>query len=268
MLYIAPTIVLSADAAALVNPVFLWENLVTVDGITADEEDADFPATNLANPQTSSLWKSGSTADQDVVFDVSPDAPIDGIGIARHNFGSGAVGVQIWGITADLGAVFVLLADLSPGDDSPIFAIVDADYYVQIKISLTPDTVEPQAAVVYIGTALVMPRSTPAGFVHLKDGLERALLSGIAENGDFLGDIVTSQRLTTTIEFRMLDGDWYRDTMRAFVQSSVAFFYAYSPTTLPNECGFAKFNGVPKGTVSQLITGEVDVSIAVTGLAL
>lgn len=267
MLYIAPSVLLAATDASLANPVFLWDNLVTSTGITADEEDADYPATNLANPQTFSMWKSGSTADQDIVFDVASTDPIDAIGIARHNFGSGQVVVKIYGITADMGAVFELLAELTPGDDSPLLAIFDEGYYVQIKVSLEPDTVEPQAAVAYIGTALIMPRGTPAGFVHLKDGLERETLSTLAENGDFLGDITVSERLVTTVEFRVLDGDWYRETMRPFVQSREPFFYAWSPSTLPNESGFAKFAGVPKGQVNQY-TGEVDVSISVIGLAL
>ncbi len=268
MIYIAPSVVLDASlAGSLACPVFLWDNLVTAAGITADEEDSDYPATNLANPQTSSLWKATSTADQDIIFDVLSDEPIDSVGIARHNFGSGNVGVKIYGITAEPGAVFVLLADLTPGDDSPILSVVDEDYYIQIKISLEPDATIPQAAVVYIGTALIMPRSTPAGFVMLKDGLEREALTGIAENGDFLGDVITSETLTTSVDFKVLDGDWYRESMRPFVQSSVPFFFARAPLTMPTEAGFAKFNGVPKGQVNQF-TGEVDVSIPITGLAL
>jgi hypothetical protein len=268
MIYISPAIVLSETAyASLANPVFLWENLVTFTGIMADEEDADYPATNLANPQTSSLWKSGSTADQDIVFDIDPQQPVNAFGIARHNFGTGHVGVKLYGITAEPGAVFELLADLSPGDDSPILAIVEGDYYVQGMISLEPDTVEPQAAVVYIGTALIMPRSTPVGFVPLPDALVRDTLTGIAENGDFLGDIIVSERLSTTVDFRSLDGDWYRANMRSFVQAGIPFFYCWSPTNYPDEGGFAKFEGVPQGNVAQW-RGEMDVSMRLVGLAL
>lgn len=267
MIYINPSIVIDATLGSLDCPVFLWDNLVTADGIAADEEDSDFPATNLANPQTSSLWRGTTTGSQDIIFDVDGDDPINAIGIARHNFGSGAIEAQIYGITADEGASFELLADLSPGDDSPILAIVDGSYYAQIKLSLTPDAVIPQAAVIYIGTALIMPRSTPAGFVLLKDALERDMLTGMAENGDFLGDIIVSQKLTTTIDFKLLDADWYVENMRPFVQSSVPFFYARSPNLMPDEMGFAKFGSVPKGQVNQF-TGEVDVSIPITGLAL
>jgi hypothetical protein len=267
MLYIAPSIILADTAGSYANPVFLWDNLVTIDGITADEEDADYPATNLANPMTVRLWKATTTADQDIVFDVSSDGPIDGLGVARHNWGSGLVAVKIYGITADPGAVFELLAELAPGDDAPIFALFEPGYYIQIKISLEPVSVVPQAAVVFIGTALIMPRSLPTGFVLPKDGLDRVTLDGSAENGDFLGDITVSERLSTEIPFRFLEGDWYRSDMRQFVQSREPFFYAFSPTTLPDEVAFCKFDGVPKGQINQH-GGHVDVSIRVTGLAL
>jgi hypothetical protein len=92
------------------------------------------------------------------------------------------------------------------------------------------------------------------------------VLNGFAENGDFLGDIVTSEA-EDLIDFKMLVGDWYRENMRAFVQSSLPFFYCYSPALLPDETAFAKFNSVPKGQVNQF-TGEVDVSIPITALAL
>lgn len=268
MIYIAPSIVLSAEAyASLVNPVFLWNNLVTFTGITADEEDPLYPATNLANPQTSSLWKSGSTADQEIIFDLSITGPIDAFGIARHNFGSGQVAVKVYGKTAEPLADWVLVADLVPGDDTPILGLFEAGYYVQLKFELEPDAVEPQAAVIYIGKALIMPRSTPVGFVPLPDALSRETLTGIAGNGDFLGDVVVSERLNTTVDFRTLDGDWYRANMRTFVQAGIPFFFCWSPTQYPDESGFAKFDGVPQGTVSQW-RGEMDVSLRMIGLAL
>jgi hypothetical protein len=268
MIYISPAIVLAPSSlSTLAFPAFLWESLVTVGGIAADREDANYPATNLANPQTSSLWKSGSTASQNIVFDIDPDQPVDGIGVSRHNFGSGSVTVKIYGIAAEPGAVWKLLAELVPGDDTPLFAIVEGGYYVQVKISLTPTTVAPQAATVYVGTVLRMPRGIPPGHTPIVDALDRELLSGIAENGDFLGDIITSQRLATTVEFRLLDGDWYRANMRPFAKSNLPFFFGWAPALYPHEMGFAKFARTPKPTISQA-TGAMDVSLQVTGLAL
>lgn len=266
MLYIAPSIVLDVDGASSLQwPVFLWQNLITA--VTADLEDASYPASNLLNPQTSSLWKAGSTADQDLVFDVTSAAPIDAVGIARHNFGSGECGVEIYGKTAEPGADWVLLADLSPGDDVPIIAIFAADYYVQIKISLAPDAVAPQAAVIYAGTTLRMPVGFPPGHMPLFDARDTEMLVGTAENGDFLGDVIISQRLTSSADFQVLDGDWYRENMRPFVASRAPFFFAWAPLLYPTEAGYVKFNGSPKPTISQA-TGQVDISLPFLGLAL
>lgn len=268
MIYISPSVVLSAEAyASLVNPVFLWDNLVTLAGIEADEENPLYPATNLANPQTSSLWKSGSTDDQYLTFTLDIDGEIDAVGIARHNWGTGLILVTIEGITAEPGADWEALGDFVPGDDTPILAMFEAGYYTGIRLKLEPGSVEPQAAVVYVGKALVMPRSTPVGFVPLPDALVRDTLIGTAENGDFLGDIIVSERLSTNVDFRSLDGDWYRANMRAFVQAGIPFFYCWSPTYYPDEAGFAKFENVPQGSVSQW-RGEMDVSLRLVGLAL
>lgn len=268
MLYIAPSIILDVDqAATLKYPAILWNNLVTPGGIAADEEDADFPATNLSNSQTSSLWKSGSTADQDIVFDVVPDQPIDGIGIARHNFGSGVVGVKIYGITAEPGAVFELLADLAPGDDDAVFAIVDGGYYVQIKISLEPGAIEPQAGVVYVGTCLRLVKGIIPGFAPPADALQVDMLQGLAENGDFLGNVIVSERRATSVPLRPLPGDWYRTNIRPFFEARAPFFFAWSPVSFPDEASFSKFDGNPSATTNYG-TGTFDVSFSITGLAL
>jgi hypothetical protein len=266
MMYIAPSVLLGATAYTLRWPLFLWNNLVTASGITPDYADASYPATNLANPQTSSVYKSTSLAVQNIVFSVSPTQQIDAVGIARHNFGSGAVGVKIYGITADVGAVFTLLADLVPGDDSPILAVVASGYYVQIKITLTPVAVIPQAAVVYIGTSLRMIRGVPPGFTPPTDALQTDMLAGIAENGDFLGDIIVSQRRSSAISFKLLDAAWYRANVRPFLQARVPFFSNWAPLSYPLEVGYSKFDGNPTASISQ-VTGDFDVSFNMTSLA-
>lgn len=267
MLHIAPSIVLDADAvSSLAYPAVLWQSLVTAAGITADEEDADYPATNLANPQTSSLWKGETTGDQDIVFDVDPTDAIDAVGIARHNLGSTHCGMQIYGKTADVGASFELLADLSPGDDADILAIVGAGYYVQIKISLAPDATIPQMAVVYVGTLLRMSKGLIPGFAPPADALQTSLLSGIAENGDFLDDVIVSQRRSSSFTLRPQAGSWYRDNVRPWLEARSPFFFAWSPLSHSGEASFAKFDGDPQVTLGGY-RDYFDVSFKLTALA-
>ncbi len=268
MLYLSPALVLAPAAyAGLANPVFCWRNVVDVASVAADSEDADYPAVNLANPQTSSVWKSETTDEQYITVAVASDEPVDYVGVARHNFGSGQIAVAVEVKTAEPGAAWEEVASLVPGDDSPLLIMLEAGFYIGVRLKLTPDEVPPQAAVLQVGKALIMPRSTPAGFVPLPDALERETLTGIAENGDFLGDIVTSERLSTTVSFQLLGGDWYRESMRPFVQAGAPFFYCWSPAQYPGEAGFAKFEAVPQGEVNQW-RGEMDVTLKLIGLAL
>jgi hypothetical protein len=266
-IFIAPSVVLDASLPSLQWPVFLWDNLVTSSGIAADSQDSNYPASNLANPATASVWKSTSTASQNIVFTVDPATQIDAIGIARHNFGSTGCGVTIYGKTADVGATYQTLVDLSPGDDSPILAIVTAGYYTSIKITIVPNGTAPQAAVVSIGTLLNMPCGIPPGHTPLFDARDVTMLAGIAENGDFLGDIITQQRLGTSVAFKYLDGDWFRSNMRSFLQSRVPFFFAWAPAVYPLEVGFAKFDGSAKPIINQA-AGLIDITIPLVGVAL
>lgn len=268
MLYISPSIVIDpVQLRSLAYPAILWDNLVTTDGIAVDSENTDYPGTNLGNPQTSSVWKSLLTTPQSLTFTIDPGAPVDGIAIARHNFGSGAVGVKIYGITAAMGAVYTLLADLAPGDDSPILAIVAADYYVGIRIDLTPTSVIPQAAVVYIGSLLRLIVGVAPGFSPPEDALQTEMLGGVAENGDFLGDVIVSERRSTALSVKQIDPDWYRANLRPFLQARVPFFLAWAPTTYPFDVSYSKFEGSPQAAINQVV-GLYDVDFRITGLAL
>jgi hypothetical protein len=249
-------------------PAFGWDNQVTTDTIAADHEDADYPASNLANPQTSSLWKSGSTADQYITITLTGDTETDYLGVARHNWGSGLVLITVEGITAEPGAVWEELdSERYLADDTPAMFLFEPGFYVGLRFKLEPDAVEPQAAVIYAGKSLRMPTGIPPGHTPLFDALDVETISTLSERGEFLGDIVVSQQLTSSVEFRLIDGDWYRANMRDFVRQRDPFFFAWSPLYHPDECAFAKFSGNPRPVINQA-TGEVDITLGLIGLAL
>jgi hypothetical protein len=84
------------------NPVILWDSLVTITNVEADTEEAENPATNLANPSTSALWRANDAAGQDIVVTLAGET-IDGVGIARHNLGTAAIPLRLeyWDGTDD-----------------------------------------------------------------------------------------------------------------------------------------------------------------------
>jgi hypothetical protein len=263
MIYVSPSIVLSpALLAPLRNPSFLWRNAIT--SVVADHEDIDYPAVNLLAPQTYSMWKSDTLGQQSLVASISSETAINAIGIAKHNFAGHVLTIR--GITADDGAEWQTLAEMSPGDERAILAVFEPGYYEELEIEIDGE-VMPEAAVLYAGTLLVVPRGVPQSHMLAKDALQRDTLVGVAENGDFLGDVITSERFGFQVDLTALDGDWYRQNMRPFVQSGRPFFYAQSPALMSGEAVFGKLEQVPQGKVSYW-GGQMDVSLQIVGLAV
>lgn len=248
-------------------PLFGWHNLVTISNISADQETDGFQATNLANPQTNSLWKSGSTADQYVEVTLSGAEETDYVGVARHNWGSTRVRVSIEAILAEPGSDWEeVKGETYIGDDLPTMLLFDPNFYIGVRVKLQPESVAPQAAVLYVGKSMRMPTGIPPGHSPLLDALEVELSKPMSQNGEFIGDIVLSERLQSAVDFRLIDGDWYRTNMRPFLRQRAPFFFAWSPEMHPRECVFAKLSNDPKPVINQA-TGEMDVTLGMIGIA-
>lgn len=103
MLVISQSLILSEEEEALPDgvPIFLWENLATFGAVTADSEDTNYPASNLTNPATNLEWRGAAdsplASTVEIAVAISQIDPIDGVGIAGHNFGSTGAAVTILG---------------------------------------------------------------------------------------------------------------------------------------------------------------------------
>lgn len=255
--------------ADVTRPIIGYGSLVTVSNIAADHANADFPATNLANPQTSSFWKSGSIADQYITVTLDGTIETDYMAVARHNWGSGLVVTSVEGITAEPGAVWTELnGEQLLGDDAPAMFLHQAGFFVGKRFKLQPDAVEPQAAVVYVGTSLRLTRGIQVGHTPVKYGRSRQLTEGSASNGDYLGKIILSQQLNTTIVLKDLAADWYRSNLQPFIDvCREPFFFAWAPYDYPKEIGFGPASGDPIPVIGQR-TGTIDISIPMRAVAL
>ena len=91
-----------------------YNNAGTIGNVVADSEQANYPATNLANPATNLLWKSDSTSAQYVTIDIDAEQSCDYIGIARHNLGTAQCDIEIQGQTVDGGAWSTIVPDFGP----------------------------------------------------------------------------------------------------------------------------------------------------------
>jgi hypothetical protein len=248
MIVISSPLVLSLSGTYSENlPVIGWQNLVSVVGITADYEEAEYPATNLANVATNLLWKSGDASEQYIEFEIATEDQVDYIGVARHNFGSGEIIVSVEYLSDDESPeVWTELVQetLLPNDNAAIFRF-EPTYltHAKIRLRLQPQgTVEPQAAVAYVGRLLVMPRSFPESHTPVNFGTETDTAVGESDGGEYLGAIIRRRRLSSTIDFQFLNDVWYRANMADFVDFANRrnpFFFAWNPGEHPTEVGFS-----------------------------
>lgn len=260
----AYALVLEAEANADF-PVIGHHNVVTASNVTASQEDAEFPGSNLANPSTVEVWKSGSTSDQTITVTFSA-TEVDYVGIARHNLGSGQVAVTVEG--TDDGVTWIeLVAEQIPADDTTILFRWEPDTLVGVRLSLAPGSVEPQAGVLYVGKLLVFERGVQA-HMPIVYARSRTIQNVQSVGGDFLGRVVIGGKLSTTADFKYLSASWFRSTLDPFLEEDAAelpFFFAWSPQSYPAEVGFVWLTGDATPTPADLL-GRVNLSLPLEGI--
>ena len=248
-------------------PLIGWQNQVTATGTTADFEAAEHPAVNLANPATNLYWRSTDTVAQYLTFAVDEEQPIDYIGIAGHNFGSGGTVISVEYQQFDSVDWVELVEGFVVADDAPIIVAFRETLVSNIRIKLTPDGSTPEAAVVHIGAMLAMTSGIIPGHTPLEVGRTTRLAVGVAESGDYLGKIVLAQIRRTQVAFRPVEGDWYWREMEPFISQGIGttFFYAGFPQSRPRAVGYCWLASDPR-PVFRDATGRVDVSLDIGGV--
>lgn len=219
-------------------PIIGWQNLVTAANIEADDEDPDFPAVRLANPNTNELWLSTILTTQYVTVTLESPEEIDYVAIARHNWGTAGITVSIEGYTTADGWVEIV-EEFIPADDTPLICRFAAASYEAVRIKLQPDATEPLAGVVYVGALLVLEWGVQAGHTPLPYGRERNIVAGRSESGEYLGRIQSGGARKSRAEIRNLSADFYRESVDPFFAFGGPFFFAWDPQDHPTEVGYA-----------------------------
>lgn len=279
-LVISQNLVLSTDEAAIPDgtPLILYDNKVTSSNVTATSEQDEYPVTNLANPATNQEWRavqdSPLGAEESIDVDIDSVDLVDGVGIARHNFGSAGIAVSIYATTADSPGDEVLVAGPQiPANDEPLLFHFTARSFeiLRIVLDLSLATEAPRAAVVYAGKILICQRSFDVGqdFTPPRFARKTDRLVGTSERGDYLGRIVTSQYIEgATFNWKHFTPDWYRTYFDPFVeaaQQDVPFFFAWQPDDYPYEVSFGWLTEDPMPVTSP-VTGRKSVSIRFGGI--
>ncbi|MBV5268982.1 MAG: hypothetical protein JZU55_02525, partial [Afipia sp.] len=119
MIVISSNYVLSPAAAAADPdlPAVGYHNVVRADSIVADTQEANYPASNLANPATHLEWRAEDDSEQYITITTNEVDPIDYIGIARHNLGTAEIVVSV---EANIDAVWTeIVEETMLPDDTP-----------------------------------------------------------------------------------------------------------------------------------------------------
>lgn len=275
MIIISDDLVLGLTEETDANaPLIGWDNLVTISNVTASSEDADFPVTNIANAITTLIarWQATTTAAQTIDIEVASVEEIDYVAIARHNLGSGQIPVTIEGQDGSGSPTWFELVQetLLPNDAPAIFRFTPQSLtHVRISMGAGGSGGDPaQIAVVYTGKLLPIQRRIYVGHTPINYGRSSKVVSGKSENGEFLGRIVISEQVATTVELQNLTPAWYRSVLDPFIQGSkeTPFFFAWRPGDYPNEVGFAWMTNDPQPK-NQRPNGMMNIDLQMTGIA-
>jgi len=238
----------AADGLSLDHPVIGWHNIVTATNIVAGTSDANYPASNLANPATHLEWRGANTTQQYLTITTGYADPIDYVAVAKHNFASAAITVSIEGFIS--GVWTEIVGEVMLPDDGPALFRFTAQILSQVRIRLQSGSDIPRAAVVYAGKLLVVERKIYVGHTPLPHARKASIVNNRSETGNFLGRIVLGAWRESTVPLSLITPAWYRSTMDPFlaVAKNTPFFFGWRPETYPLEVGYGFLMDEPMPT--------------------
>lgn len=223
------------------NGILGWRNQLTPARVSATSQLADYPIQNIANPLTHSIWAAANLDPQVITVSLNPLTMTDYIGIARHNLGDTGMLVTIEGRTAQETDWSPLLMPFRVADNMPILARFVRQPLTQLRITITPTTVAPRIAVLYVGKLTLLERRIYVGHTPLNLGLDVSDSVGVSISGNYLGRIVRSERHSTGVSMANISPSWMRNEFEPFKKARVPFFFAWRPSDYPLEVGYCWF---------------------------
>lgn len=248
------------------NPLIGWHNVVTRSNVSADQQAATAPVSQLASPQTYNPWSGTSAAEQSVKVSLDAAEPIDYVGMAVHNLGTAGIAYNVEYSAND---VDWSAADSTktPGDDGVILHVFNEQSAQYWRVRFEAGTEAPSLAVLYFGRILRSTRRIYVGHTPITLGREAEVRSGRSESGQFLGRVAKRRLYACEVSLNNLDPDWYRENFDPFAESAIddPFFFGWRPLDRPTEVAYAwaMRDIVP---VNQRSNGMMQVSFPIQGL--
>lgn len=268
MIYITPAVALATDPQDANAPWIGYQSVLTRTNVTADEEATSFPVTNLVATSTSpkAMWKGTTTAAQRVMIAEGGSQEVDYFGLAKHNLGSTGATIKLQ--KSSDGSVWTDVTDtIAPGDDNAIMFRFDGEVSNHWALYIVPGSAAPQITVMYLGLLLVAERRIYVGHTPITLGRNQLVVTGLSEDGSFLGRVKRREFLASSVELKNLTPSWYRTLFDVFAESSAErpFFWAWRPGDYPLEVAYAWVDGNIKPS-NQLSNGFMQVSFDMQGI--
>ena len=255
VLVISPNLILTIPAEAALpagTPIILYENRATFGAVAASSTETGYPASNLTNPATNIEWRAATAAAVEWTVTLGAGDDIDAVGIARHNFETAGITVEVGYYAA--GPTWVSLAGPQTlPNNEPLLFHFTAQPLTSITVKLGAGSEPARAAVLYVGKALIMERGVDINpdFAVPRFSRRTEFVAGKSERGDYLGRIATAQWIEGVQHtYKYLTAEWYRSHFDPFVrlaQQDVPFFYCFAPDEYPHEVAFVWLADDPIG---------------------
>lgn len=245
-----------------------WRNIVFSGDITATTPAPESSEMALKNAFTHERYKPGSIP-ANISIDAGSAEDVDYLGIASHNLSDTGNTVRFqYSFDA---SNWVTIDEFIAPDNSTIMRLtqkISARYW---RIRIVGGSGLPSIGVIYIGRALAMMRPIYTGHQPITLNRTVRVRPQQSDTGQFLGSNIVRQGLRSTLEFKHLKPDWYRQNFDPFVTHAyrLPFFVAWRPQDYPSEVAFCK---LPAGQQFQpQNTGQPDlmsVSVPLVGLSV
>ena len=258
----------SLGAEDLNAPVFGYGTFATAANVTATTAATGYPASNLANVSTASFWRASTTALHYLTVTMATTQIVDYVGIARHNFQTAGIAVSVETQEGSGSAWVEVIPPFIPSDNAALILRFAAQSAYAVRVKLAAGSVVAQASVLYVGKLLSSTQRVYVGHSPITLNRRTEVVSGLSENGNYLGRIVTGSNLTTALSLTHFKPDWYRSYFDPFVNAAqtVPFFFAWRPLQYPNETSFAWLTNAPQPS-NMLPNGMMQITLEMSGVS-
>lgn len=203
--------------------------------VSASSALAGFPASSAANPLTYEFWKP-ATVPATWVVDAGSAVTVDYVGIASHNLGTAAATITLQRSSDNTNWVDVV--STTAGNDAPIMFLFAPLTFRYWRVLVDGNDIA--IGVINIGKVLEMERACFAGISPIDLSRRTVIRPNVSEGGQWLGRSIIRQGSATSVTFRHLTNNFYRNSFDSFVKEALEypFFFAWRPEGYPESIGY------------------------------